>query len=193
LTSASQEKAELRKELRQRRRDLSAMIQQQGSESVCQHLLLSEVFAQGRHIALYLAQDGELSLTPLINEARALGKTLYLPVIDSQQMNFYPWPSGAKLRKGTLGINELTTTDAPTPLKELALVLVPLVGFDDSGMRLGMGGGFYDRSFQVATKPTARPRLLGVAHSLQQCTALPMESWDQRLDGAVTEKGLRWF
>ncbi len=193
MTQLTQAKTELRKELRQRRRDLPPEIQQQASELVCQQLLASEVFYQSQHIALYLAQDGELSLALLIDKARELGKALYLPVISRQAMNFHNWPVGASLREGPLGIREPAATGAPVAVSVLDLVLVPLVGFDDSGMRLGMGGGYYDRCFDGATETAGRPRLLGVAHSLQECPGLPQEHWDQRLDGVVTEKSLKWL
>ena len=73
------------------------------------------------------------------------------------------------------------------------MVLLPLVGFDANGARLGMGGGFYDATFAfkqkpaVQTKPTAKPWLFGVAHACQQVDALTTEAWDIPLQGVVTD------
>ena len=77
----------------------------------------------------------------------------------------------------------------------LDLVLVPLVGFDDQGTRLGMGGGFYDRSFatRLFRRYWRKPRLIGVAYELQRVAHLDRQPWDVALDGVVTEQRLYLF
>jgi 5-formyltetrahydrofolate cyclo-ligase len=78
---------------------------------------------------------------------------------------------------------------------QLDLILMPLVGFDEHGNRLGMGGGFYDRSlaFRRTRRHWRKPLLIGVAFELQRCPPLPTAAWDVPLDGIVTEHGLRLF
>ncbi len=78
---------------------------------------------------------------------------------------------------------------------ELDALILPLLAFDTQGQRLGMGGGFYDRSLAALRhrRRWRRPRLLGVAHGFQEVSELPREPWDVPLDGIVTEQGYRSF
>lgn len=97
------------------------------------------------------------------------------------------------MRRNRFGIPEpLGKAVAP---QRLDAVCVPLVGFDGRGRRLGMGGGFYDRTFAVNARKkrgNARgPRLIGLAHACQQVGRLPHEDWDVRLTGVVTER--KWI
>lgn len=91
------------------------------------------------------------------------------------------------------GIPEPDRNAKRLPSRLLSVVLLPLVGFDSDGNRLGMGGGFYDRTFGYAIHSSARrPRLIGVAYECQRSAdGLPRRPWDVPLDGVVTEAGLR--
>lgn len=187
----------LRRELRQRRRDLSETAQRQAGRAVAELLSSAPAFQDSQHIALYLAADGELDLAEFIEIARGSGKSLYLPAIENKTMSFRRWSQGDSLVKGGLGIEQPHSETAHIELRQLELVLTPLVGFDRQGLRLGMGGGYYDRCFagrpQSSTQAQQAPQLLGVAHSLQECEDIPQEKWDQRLDGVITEQGIDWF
>lgn len=125
-------------------------------------------------------------------------KEIYLPVLQkhTRHMMFAPYGPKTRLKNNRFGIPE---PDVPRNKmhapKALDLVIVPLVAFDDSGNRMGMGGGYYDRSFsflRFAMEPR-HPRLVGAAHELQRVPQLEAQEWDVPLDSVVTEAGFQRF
>lgn len=149
-------------------------------------------------MAIYLAGDGEIGTTPLIDAARRAGKTVYLPVIRPprgragrraaiRQGILVFRQQGTVLKRGALWVLEPVRGQTPVrPLAQIDLMLMPLVGFDDAGYRLGMGGGFYDRTLAGRGR-FRRPYRMGVAHACQRVPALPHDPWDQPLDACVTD------
>lgn len=189
----------LRKELRQQRRALSAQQQQAAALSLDRVLGRHPLFLRSKHIAIYLPNDGEMDLTPLLQRALSMGKRCYLPVLSPLYHNrlwFAPYHANSKLSLNRFGIPEPDCNYAQMrPAWALDLILTPLVAFDDQGNRLGMGGGFYDRTLAYLNQRQhwRKPRLLGTAHAFQQVEHLPYESWDIPLQGVVTEKELLYF
>ncbi len=190
-------RAALRRELRQARRNLSATEQRLAARRLYRQLAQHPLFRRARHIALYLPNDGEIDPRHLLQAAQRRGKATYLPVLDawpSTRMVFQRVYPGETLRPNRFGIPEparsLTRLRRPWALD---LLLMPLVGFDETGGRLGMGGGFYDRSlaYRSRRKNCRKPTLLGLAHECQKVDRLPLESWDVALDGTVTDRG--WY
>jgi 5-formyltetrahydrofolate cyclo-ligase len=143
---------------------------------------------------LYLAFDGEPSLHALAEAARLHGKRLYVPVLRGLSMRFAELQPGAALRANLFGILE-PKLGAAIDARRLDLVLTPLVAFDDHGVRVGVGRGYYDRCFRFLRhrKAWRRPKLLGVAYELQRVPPLAPSSWDIPLWGVVTEAGARRF
>jgi len=153
-------------------------------------------FRQAHHIAAYLAVDAEMDPAPLLERAWALGKQVYLPVLagaPAAHLLFAPYHPHSAMQANRFGIPEpvVPATNLLAP-QRLDLVLTPLVAFDASGTRLGMGGGFYDRSFAFRGNPAhlPRPLLLGLAYELQKVAELSRQPWDIPLDGIVTEQAL---
>ncbi|MBF0153345.1 MAG: 5-formyltetrahydrofolate cyclo-ligase [Magnetococcales bacterium] len=142
-----------------------------------------------RSVGLYVAVDNEVDPSALLADAWRCDKRVFLPVTDRQKrsMNFVWYRAGMPLRKGAFGIPEpVSDTDTP-PLGspgELDLLFLPLVGFDRQGVRLGYGGGFFDRFLE--TPP--RPPLVGLAYGFQEVAAIPPDALDVRLDVVVTER-----
>lgn len=197
IASESLSRAELRRLLRRRRRSLSRLEQRQAARALYRRLAQHALFRRARHIAMYLPNDGEIDPRLLLEEARRRGKATYLPVLN-------PWPrtrmafqrvrAGERLRSNRFGIAE----PARLPKRQrkpwaLDLILLPLVGFDEYGGRLGMGGGFYDRSlaFLQRRKGIHKPRLIGLAHDCQKVDRLAQASWDVPLQACVTGSG--WY
>jgi 5-formyltetrahydrofolate cyclo-ligase len=180
----------LRAELRARRRALPPRERLAAADAVATHLLELDALHAAPQVAGYWAVDGELSLHALL--AGTLAERYCLPLIQpDSSLLFAPWRVGDALTPNRFGIPEPATATRLLP-EQLALVLLPLVGFDRSGARLGSGAGFYDRSFAFlrdAARP-ARPLLVGVAYAAQEVPRLCSEAWDVPLDYVVTEREL---
>ncbi|WP_322981852.1 5-formyltetrahydrofolate cyclo-ligase [Pseudomonas sp. C11] len=197
IESAGLSRAQLRRLLRQKRRALSTSAQRQAALGLYRQLAQQPQFRRARHIALYLPNDGEIDPRPLLREAQRRGKRTYLPVLSAwprTKMVFQRITRHEKLAGNRFRILE----PRPQPARQrkiwaLDLVLLPLVGFDDRGGRLGMGGGFYDRSLAYLRqrKNWHKPTLLGLAHECQRVDALAMASWDVPLQATVTNKA--WY
>lgn len=149
-----------------------------------------------RRIACYLSNDGEIDLGPAMDLLGRDGRRILLPVLRGERLWFLPYGSETPLVRNRFGIPEpAVSARHRCPARDLDLVLVPLVAFDAAGNRLGMGGGFYDRTFAYLGKRTAwrRPLLIGIAYEFQRVEALPAQPWDIPLQGIATEKRLYLF
>jgi len=155
------------------------------------------VFRRGRRAAVYLAMPGEVSLAATLPGALRHGAELYAPQIRSRRllhMRFVRLRGGATLRPNAFGIAE-PTGGAPDSLPPLHLdvILVPVVGFDRDGNRLGMGAGYYDRALRRrrdGARNWRRPRLVGLAFACQEVAKIEPSPWDVRLDLVVTERAI---
>lgn len=188
----------LRRELRQQRRQLPPQAQLRASECMTRVLTGHNWFRNAKRIGFYLANDGEIDPTEAMAIAAAAGKSCYLPVLHPLKYNrlyFVKHRPGNTLVNNRYGIAEPPLKNhGIAPCWSLNLLLLPLVGFDRSGHRLGMGGGYYDRTLAFKRHwPDRRPKLLGLAHSLQEVENIPAQPWDIPLDGIVTEQELLTF
>ena len=186
-----QQKRQLRQQLRKKRRALSLRQQQLAGRQLAKVINLSFTFLKAQHIALYLANDGEIDPQYILKKAVKAGKHCYLPVLIADgKLGFSRYKPGDILTPNRFGIPE-PKQRIWRPAKALDLVLMPLVGFDRHGGRLGMGGGFYDKTFEwIKTQPIlSAPTLLGLAHSCQEVDRLELESWDIPLSAVATDKG----
>ena len=199
MTSAPDERTILRRQLRQKRRNLSPLQQKRAAVGLCRQLRAQPLFLRSRHIAVYLPNDGEIDPRPLIECAWAMGKKIYLPVVrkksgqrNHRQLLFQRFDCHTRLINNRFGIPE--PKFEPRQLRKaqlLDLVLMPLVGFDGDGGRMGMGGGFYDCTFAFRNNPKRlSPSLIGLAHECQQVEKLTLASWDIPLDAIATDKQL---
>jgi len=185
---------QLRKQLRTARRSLSRAEQHRASRQLVRRLSQSRLLLRSQHLAFYLANDGEIDPALLLAHCRRLGKTCYLPVLHrwpATGMGFQRLLPQQRWTRNRYGIRE------PLPNRKLQvrpwrldLVLMPLVGFDGAGNRLGMGGGFYDRTFAYRHRRLnwQKPVLLGLAHECQKTASLPVASWDVPLDGIISDR-----
>ena len=174
--------AGLRRRLRAARRAVGAAERLAAAASVDAALARIGLPRPRSRISAYLAMDGELDPAIVVHRALALGCEVHMPVITSlrrRRMRFAPWPADPRRPHAE---NDVA--------RWFDLVLVPLVGFDDDGNRLGMGAGFYDRHFAFLRHRNSwhRPLMLGLAFEIQRVDRLPAKPRDVPLWGIVTER-----
>ena len=195
MTHSQSERQLIRTQIRRQRQALSPQQQQQAAQQVAERALSLPLLAQARNVALFLSFDGELDTRPLISRLWQRGQQVYLPVLhpfSTGQLLFIRYLPDTPLTPNRYGIPEpsLNLTEL-APLDTLDIILVPLVAFDARGQRLGMGGGFYDRTLQHWQQHGVLPA--GLAHCCQQVPALPTEQWDIPLPVIITpEKVWQW-
>ena len=150
-------------------------------------------FLHAGRLACYLPMSGEADPREIARRALDARKSVYVPVIAGRTLMFRAWQPDSELAPNRYGIAEPTAGDELEP-GELDLAFTPLVAFDDAGNRVGMGSGFYDRTFAFLTEVSPRrPRLIGVAYEFQRQPHIEPQPWDVPLDAVVTEAGLQRF
>jgi len=188
-----QHRQALRKNLRQQRNALDFDTQEQHALALDQQLSHNRLFKHSQRIAVYLAADGEIDPAYIIQRAQQTHKKIYLPVLApfSNRLYFAPYSDNSKMKLNRFNIAEPDVHPKHwLKPQQLDLILMPLVGFDKSGNRLGMGGGFYDRSlhFMHFRKTSYKPYLVGLAHALQHVEKLPHQTHDVPLKMIATEQ-----
>jgi len=183
---------EIRQQYRRKRRLLSAFEQNQHALLLAENISKFLQFKHHLRIGCYLACMGEIDLNPWINQ-NLKRHQIYLPILHEQTkptLRFGRLDENTQWKKNRFNITE-PDAHAGNSLhaRQLDLVFMPLVAFDRSGNRMGMGGGYYDRhlAFRRFRKFWLKPQLIGVAHSCQQHSQLNQQPWDVKLDGIITE------
>ncbi|MFC3092735.1 5-formyltetrahydrofolate cyclo-ligase [Alteromonas sediminis] len=181
----------LRKHFKAARAALSATAQHQAATALCQQLQSSKIIQHARTVSVYLAHRGEINLTPFITWCWQQKKMTALPVL-------HPFSQGYLLFQGYSPMTQMTKNrfhieepalacNTLVTLAELDVILMPLVAFDQHKNRLGMGGGFYDRTLAAIRDKNKKAIFIGVAHECQYYdNTLPAEPWDIPLDYVVT-------
>lgn len=184
-----QAKVALRRDAHAARAALSAAYRAEAAERLAEIALAGLALSSHRTVAGYWPIRDELDCRPLLRKLRASGLGVALPVVRGREepLDFRLWTAEVALVPAGFG-TLAPPLDAPAAVPDL--VLLPLLGFDDSGTRLGYGGGFYDRT--LAALPV-RPRLVGLAFAAQHLAAIPRDQHDIPLDAVVTEDGVRMF
>ena len=188
-------RAEIRKALQASRKNLTPVFQENAANALCFTLQNDVAIKNAKNIAVYLASNAELDLQPFIQWCWQQNKQVYLPVV-------HPFSKGNLLflryhRNSTMVMNQYNIAE-PTldvrdiiPMTQLDLILTPLVGFDVTGARIGMGGGYYDRTLvkwyeHYLSNQAYTPFPIGIAHDCQQVNNVPIESWDIPLPKIIT-------
>nr|CAA6809320.1 MAG: 5-formyltetrahydrofolate cyclo-ligase (EC [uncultured Thiotrichaceae bacterium] len=180
-----------RKSLKKQRSSLSRHQQLHLSSLATKRLQRLSVFRSAKNIAIYLPVRGEIDPSQLPAFGRA-NQRFYLPVLSLYKKHglvFVRWNKQTRFRLNQYQIPEpVIKYSQLTSARKLDLVIMPLLAFDTTGSRLGMGGGYYDRSFafKMRSGSKRKPTLLGIAYQFQQAESLPRQSWDVPLDAIVT-------
>lgn len=152
------------------------------------------IFQASQHIACYLPSDEEFDCIPLIEKIWQAEKNCYLPIItEENSLAFAHYRRNDVLSLNRYKILEPTHPDR-FPAQDLDLVIVPLVAFDGQGNRLGMGAGFYDRTFSFRLNHSSKhPLLIGLGYQFQKVAEIKSDPWDVNLDGVLTEAEIVLF
>ena len=176
---------ELRRQLRERRKSINIPTRKRKGKKILHQCQKNGLFRSAKHIAIFTSNDGEVETENTINFLKKRGYCVYLPILAGEKLKFAK--IGKYFRKNRFGINEPVNT----PLMgahQMDLILMPLVGFDKYKNRLGMGGGFYDKtlSFQKNRLNYRIPKLFGLAFDCQEVELLDTMPWDVAVDGIIT-------
>ena len=199
------EKQLLRKKLRIARSSASAELSDQAQTSLTHKISQLRAYKKANSVAVYLPFKSEFPTQAIIKSNLRMGKQTYVPKITSTRTNkmqfielsnkvakrFVSYGNNSQfLKKNTLGIEEPEQSNKHINPNSLDIIFMPLLGFDQNGTRLGMGGGYYDRalSFKHSFQRMRKPYLIGLAYEAQQVKKLHAESWDVLLDGVITEE-----
>ncbi|MCB9743903.1 MAG: 5-formyltetrahydrofolate cyclo-ligase [Alphaproteobacteria bacterium] len=182
------EKHSLRAELRARRARLTLAERKQASRRACARLMASPIWENALRVGLFLSMHDEVSTQLLLESAWRTGRRVATPVTPplGSPLAFRWVQRGTLLRRARFGALEPGPDAEVAPLDDLELLVVPGLGFDARGARLGAGGAYYDR-----TLPQTGPAVM-LAFSLQQLDRVPEEPHDVRVQAVVTERGWTW-
>jgi len=190
MSDHDEQRRAMRRELRERRSALSPEEHAAVSAAVGSQLAKIAALLRSPVVGGYRASRGEVDIDAALTRLHDDGAMVTVPRVSGDHMDFLPWTSGSETITGSFGIDEPINGE-PVQFSRHDVVLVPLVAFDETGQRLGQGGGFYDRA--IAAAGAARPLLIGVAHAFQQVRSVPVEAWDMPLDAVVTEERVHEF
>jgi 5-formyltetrahydrofolate cyclo-ligase len=184
------ESQDLRQKLKAQRHALSAKDVAAASKNIAEKFWHSTISEHAKSIAIYQATAGEVDCRPLLEIAWARNLRVFAPILAGKQLNFAALNSDSEVTKNRFGILEpVYTNDTLVNPMELDIVIVPLLAFDTSLNRLGMGAGYYDRTFSFSKQQVGHPQplLVGIGYSFQHVAALEAQSWDVPMHVVITE------
>ena len=178
-------KKALREKLRAQRRKLSKVEREKKASAMACQVTQLDAWPKCAQIALYFGSDGEISCNHVVETARNCNKKVFLPIVKNDGLlEFALWQKEAVFAINRFGIPEPDQYARRIPAHHLEIICLPLVGWDRSGNRLGMGGGFYDKTLSTSM---CKSCLVGLAFAMQECEEIPSEPNDVPLDFVVTE------
>jgi len=180
----------IRERLKEKRKNLTKKQSSELSHAIFLRIIRSSWIQEHSNIGIYYAINGEADTLKLIEFLWSNNQNAFLPVMNHNGLLFGNFAPNSDLNENTYGIPEPELTkENQVSAHELDMVFVPLVAFDQNGYRLGMGGGYYDRTFEkkLKDKNLTTPLLIGLAYEFQKQDKLVHQTWDVPLDMVVTE------
>lgn len=177
----------IRRNIQAQRQALSKQQQSEYSAQICEQIISNNVLANAEHIAFYLPVRGEADPTSLQFFKHYQGKRFYLPILSERKQNHLAFAEYNQHTTMKLNRFKIPEPDVPAesllhdPLK-LDVVIAPLVGVDPQGNRIGMGGGFYDRTFAFKKDHQQSPLLIAFAYDFQFIEPQTPQNWDVAVD-----------
>lgn len=182
--------------MRRQRRELSLPERRQAASAMCRQVMSMPEFVNCRRLACYFPHEGEIDPLAILTRSWRMKKQVYMPVLDrlsANRLRFAPYREGGALHTNRYGIVEpVQHFSHYVSAQELDLLLMPLVAFDAGGNRLGMGGGYYDRtlSYFCYRHCWFKPGIIGLAYDFQRVESLESMAWDIPLDAIVTDQAV---
>jgi len=188
-SSSDRTQSDIRAACKTLRAQLNPKTRSQLSEKITANIIDSDFFSEAKNIAIFVPMKTEVDTWPLINCAWQQKKRIFAPITQKNlNLSFHQFVDESDLSTNKMGLQEPLDGEL-IPADELDLVLVPLVAFDSQYNRIGMGGGYYDRTFSFLKQNTnaSRPKLVGVAFECQRVERITPNPWDIRLLSVITE------
>jgi 5-formyltetrahydrofolate cyclo-ligase len=189
-------KSDLRKALLRKRKELGRLARQRGSRRIAAAVGALRQFKPGARVAAYLSFGSEVDSAPVMRIAKRRGIAIHVPlVVDRRRRRMLFVPLDGRIKPGTLRTIGYPAGARHIPSRWFNLILIPVVGIDARGSRLGMGAGFFDRAlaFRRQRRHWMGPRLVGLAFDCQRVESIHPQVWDARLDAIISESGLHGF
>jgi 5-formyltetrahydrofolate cyclo-ligase len=185
---------EIRKEVRQYLNQLAQIEREQLTRAAIDHFLATPEYRRCKYLAAFYPVRHELDLMPLIEQCWGDGKKVFLPRLlprPFQKMRFLPYTANTPMRLNRYKIPEPALSSRhEIPIRQLDIVITPLLAFGLEGQRLGMGGGYYDRTFAFLNRSSyQKPRLWAIALEAQRF-AMQANPWDVAIHGVATQQDI---
>lgn len=188
-------KKKLRKSLKNLRKKESKCDKKRYEVNIFKKIIKLPCYTRSKFLAIYIANENEISTSKIFTDAILRRKKIFVPKINNKkEMVFVSINKKTKLTSNLYGIMEPISGKIIDP-RRLDLVITPLLGFDKTGTRLGMGGGYYDKYFHFLRLRYKwfKPKLLGVGLEKQQIYLAKKDAWDINLFKIVTETNIYNF
>ena len=175
----------LRQSIRKQRQSISTPNRKKFAKKLLSQVQKLSNFQKKQKIAIYLPNDGEIDTKSIKNFLENRGFSIYLPILVGKSLKFAK--VGKNFRKNKFGINEPISSHILNA-NQMNIIFMPLVGFDQNKNRIGMGGGFYDRTleFKKRLQNYKNPKLYGLAFDCQKVDELYVQPWDVSMDAVIT-------
>lgn len=186
---AQRRKRELRRDRLRARTELHPDERECASEIITEKVIRSAFFQRSRLLGCYLSLPSEVDTWRIISRAWRMKKRIFAPVTSRNRMLvFRELTPESTLVRDDFGLT-MPAAGEEIAARKLDLVLTPLVAFDENSQRIGMGGGYYDRTFSFlrGRRLLLRPKLVGLAFACQEVSAIVASPWDIRLFSVITE------
>ncbi len=188
--AVQQRKKAIRREARKARQSLTDQERHDASTRIAATVVHSHFFRRSRRIACYIPMPEEVDTWPIIERAWRMKKRIFAPVLAPDRLlRFREVREDTTLVTTGFGLQEPVEGDEVTA-RQLDLVITPLVAFDSDANRIGMAGGYYDRTFSFLRERTSllHPKLVGVAFACQEAEKIPLNPWDIGMYRVITER-----
>lgn len=198
MTTDTTSKAGIRRQLRRERSAVPFEVRRHAADQAVRYALRQRLLHRKRRAGFYIPSKGEFDCLPLVNRALWMGMKCFLPMVPparQRKLWFSRLGNGPHWALNRYGIPEYVRHDGRIRVSGLDLLFIPMLGFDQAGYRMGMGGGYYDASLAYLARRRYwhRPLLVGLAFEAQGLARLPTDPWDIPLDAVITERGCRRF